>query len=227
VKIASQTTTTLTDVGLVNGTTYSYYVIATGAAANSIASATVTATPVAPAPPAPTNLVATPGNAQVVLTWTAVTPATLYRVYRNNVLVGSPTTATYTDTGLTNGTSYSYYVIAVNQTTPGPASVTVNSTPVKPPVNGTFTGSIVAIAQGHGTIRVVIVVSNSVITSSTGTLLTNDGTETVNINSTALPQYGTKAVAAQSTAFTKVSGATLTFAAYKTSLQAALTAAGL
>jgi uncharacterized protein with FMN-binding domain len=49
----------------------------------------------------------------------------------------------------------------------------------------------------------------------------------VNINKTALPQYGTKAVAAQSTAFTKVSGATLTYAAYKTSLQAALTAAGL
>ncbi len=226
-KIFSQTGTTYTNTGLTNGAAYSYYVIATGVAASSIASATVSSTPLAPAPVAPTNLVAAPGNAQVVLSWTAVLPATLYRVYRNGTLVGSPTATTYTDTGLTNATTYSYYVIAVNQTTPGPASVTVSATPVRPPVNGTFTGAITSIASGHGTIRVVIIVSNSVITKATGSLLTNDGTETVDINRTALPQYDTKAVAAQSITFTKVSGATLTYAAYKTSLQAALTAAGL
>ena len=93
--------------------------------------------------------------------------------------------------------------------------------------SSTFTGAIASIAQGHGTIRVVIVITNSKITSATGTLVTNDGSETVKINSTALPQYNTKAVAANSANITKVSGATLTWAAYKTSLQSALTAAGL
>ena len=73
----------------------------------------------------------------------------------------------------------------------------------------------------------VIVITNSVITSSTGTLLTNDGTETVSINKTAIPQYDTKAVAANSANITSVSHATLTYAAYKSSLQSALTTAGL
>ena len=73
----------------------------------------------------------------------------------------------------------------------------------------------------------VITVTNSVITLSKGTLVSNDGSETVKINTTAIPQYDTKAVAANGTNFTKVSGATLTFTAYKTSLQSAMTAAGL
>ena len=47
------------------------------------------------------------------------------------------------------------------------------------------------------------------------------------INTTALPQYDTKTVAAQSATITKVSGATLTWSAYRTSLQSALTQAGL
>jgi uncharacterized protein with FMN-binding domain len=101
------------------------------------------------------------------------------------------------------------------------------ATPAKPPVNGTFTGAIASIANKHGTIQVVIVITNSKITSATGTLLTNDGSETVKINSTALPQYNTKAVAANSANITKVSGATLTLAAYTSSLQSALTTAGL
>ena len=115
----------------------------------------------------------------------------------------------------------------MNQTTEGAASTSVIATPAKPPVNGTFTGSITSIANSHGTLRVVIVLTNSVITSSTGTLLTNDGKETVTINQTAIPAYNTKAVAANSANLTKVSGATLTLAAYTSSLQSALTAAGL
>ncbi|MBI1377838.1 MAG: hypothetical protein GC157_10205 [Frankiales bacterium] len=226
--VSTQAGTTFTDTGLTNGTAYSYYVVATNGAALSPASSTVTATPMAPAPPAPTGVAATAGNAQVVLTWNAVTPATGYRVYRGGVLVGSPTAATFTDTGLTNGATYTYYVTAVNQTTEGPASASVTGTPAKPPVNGTFTGAIGTIASGHGTIRVVIVVTNSVITSSKGTLVTSDGqSETVKINNTALPQYDTKTVAANSASITKVSGATLSWSAYKTSLQSAITQAGL
>jgi fibronectin type 3 domain-containing protein len=225
--VATQAGTTFVDTGLTNGTAYSYTVVATNGSASSPASAAVSATPMAPAPGIPTGLVATPGDASMVLTWTAVSAATSYHVYRGGVLVGSPTAATWTDTGLTNGTAYTYYVKAVTDTTEGTASASVVATPAKPPVNGTFTGAIASIAQGHGTIRVVIVITNSKITSATGTLVTNDGSETVKINSTALPQYNTKAVAANSANITKVSGATLTWAAYKTSLQSALTAAGL
>ena len=71
-----------------------------------------------------------------------------------------------------------------------------------------------------------ITLVNSVITVSKGTLLTWDSTETQNINGTYLPQYDTKAVTANGTTFTKVSGATLTYNAYISSLQAAITASG-
>jgi len=225
--VSTQATTSFVDTGLTNGTAYTYTVVATNGSASSVASSPVTSTPMAPAPAQPTGLVATPGNAQVALTWNAVATATSYRVYRNGTLLTTVTTPSYTSTGLTNGTAYTFYVTAVAATTEGPASATVSATPAKPPVNGTFTGAIASIASGHGTIRVVIVVTNSVITSSKGTLLTNDGSETVKINSTALPQYDTKAVAAQSATITKVSGASLTWTAYKTSLTSAITQAGL
>jgi fibronectin type 3 domain-containing protein len=228
--VATQSGTSFTDMGLVNGTSYIWTVVATNGTAQSAASAPLSATPVAPAPAAPTGLAATPGNTQVALTWTAVATATSYKVYRNGVFVASSATTSFTDTGLTNATVYTYYVTAVAATTEGPASSSVSATPAKPPVNGTFTGAITNIGSGssvHGTIKVVITVTNSVITLSKGTLVTNDGSETTKINSTAIPQYDTKAVAANGTTFTKVSGATLTFTAYKTSLQSAITAAGL
>jgi len=224
--VATQGTTSFVDTGLTNGTAYSYTVVATNGSASSPASAAVSATPLAPPPPAPTGLTATAGNTTVALSWTAVASATMYHVYRNNVLVGSPTGTTYSDTGLTNGTSYTYYVKAVTATTEGTASTSVVATPAKPLVSGTFTGAVTSIAQGHGTIRVVIVLTNSVITSSKGTLVTNDGSETVKINTNAIPQYDTKAVAANSASITKVSGATLTLAAYTSSLSSAITASG-
>jgi len=71
-------------------------------------------------PAAPTGLKATPGNAQVALTWTGSAGATSYNVYRGTssggeTLLASGLTATsYTNTGLTNGTTYFYQVAAVN-----------------------------------------------------------------------------------------------------------------
>lgn len=71
-------------------------------------------------PPAPANLVATAGNAQVSLTWSASSGAKSYHVKRATVsggpytTVASPATTSYTDTGLTNGTVYYYVVTAVN-----------------------------------------------------------------------------------------------------------------
>jgi hypothetical protein len=67
-------------------------------------------------PTAPGSLlgVAT-SNTQVNLSWTASTDnigVTGYRVYRGGSQVGTTSSLTYSDTGLTAGTSYSYYVRA-------------------------------------------------------------------------------------------------------------------
>lgn len=86
-------------------------------------------------PSAPSNLsVSAKSDTTVTLTWNASTDSTGiagYDVYRNNVKVGSPTVATYKDTGLTAGTTYTYKVIARSQSggtsdTSSDLSVTTN-----------------------------------------------------------------------------------------------------
>lgn len=73
-------------------------------------------------PAAPTGLAATGSNTQIGLTWTASSGAASYNVYRGATAGGESTTAiatgitstSYTNTGLTNGTTYYYKVKAVN-----------------------------------------------------------------------------------------------------------------
>lgn len=68
------------------------------------------------APTAPTNLAATGTTTSTVsLNWTASADnvgVTGYLIYRNGVEVGTSTMTSYTDTGLTAGTSYAYTVKA-------------------------------------------------------------------------------------------------------------------
>jgi hypothetical protein len=73
-----------------------------------------------PAPPA--SLVATAGNAKVILTWAASAGASTYRVYRGTASGGSYApvaaglaTASYTDSAVANGTTYFYVVTATNE----------------------------------------------------------------------------------------------------------------
>ncbi len=117
------TSATYTDSSVANGMTYYYKVAAVNSSGTSAYSNEASATPNAPiAPPAPTSLAATGGNAQVALMWTASSGATSYNVYRGTTAGGESTTAiatgitttTYTNTGLTNGTTYYYKVAAVN-----------------------------------------------------------------------------------------------------------------
>jgi aryl-phospho-beta-D-glucosidase BglC (GH1 family) len=81
----------------------------------------------APSPPngapyAVTGLVATGGTGQVTLSWNAVAGATSYSLYRTTKSGSEPATASvtgitgtsYTDTGLNDGTTYYYRVVAVN-----------------------------------------------------------------------------------------------------------------
>ncbi|MBW6516058.1 MAG: S8 family serine peptidase [Candidatus Cloacimonetes bacterium] len=104
------------DNTVVNGTTYSYYVTAVYTEGESEASNIVQATPLA----APINLSAVPGAGSVFLDWDAPPIRTLlsYNIYRNGSYINNVTTpeTEYTDSGLGNGVTYSYYVTAVYQT---------------------------------------------------------------------------------------------------------------
>ena len=78
----------------------------------------------------PTGLAASAGDAQVALTWNATAGATSYVVLRGGVQVGTPTTTSFTDTGLTNGTAYTYTIKAVIGSVSSAASTAVSSTPI-------------------------------------------------------------------------------------------------
>jgi hypothetical protein len=88
-------------------------------------------------PSAPMGLTAAAGNAQAVLSWTASNGATSYNVKRATTSGGAYTTVatgvtgtTYTNTGLTNGTTYYYVVSAVNIAGESVNSAQANATPV-------------------------------------------------------------------------------------------------
>jgi len=91
-----------------------------------------------PAPPAaPVVTGATPGSAQVVLTWTIPAGATSFTVKRGTAPKTYSTTVatglvsgTYTDKSVTNGTTYYYVVDAVNAGGSSPDSNEVTATPV-------------------------------------------------------------------------------------------------
>ncbi len=139
-QVAAPTTTSDTDTGLTNGTTYYYVVSALNAAGESANSSQANATPTAPAtPPAmPTGLQAVAGNAQVSLTWSTSTGATSYNVQRSTTSggpytqVAAPTTTSDTNTGLTNGTTYYYVVAASNAAGQSANSSQVSATPAAP-----------------------------------------------------------------------------------------------
>ena len=136
-QIATQALASDTDTGLTNGTKYFYVVSAYNSVGQSANSAEVNATPVLPAPSAPTGLAATAGNAQVSLTWAATSGASGYHVKRSIVSgaetqISAPTSNSYTDTGLTNGTKYFYVVSAVNSGGESGNSSEVSATPSAP-----------------------------------------------------------------------------------------------
>jgi hypothetical protein len=106
------------------------------------------------APAAPTGLSATASNAQVKLSWTASSDATSYNVYRGTAAgaeVSTPvatgvTTTTYTNTGLTNGTTYFYKVAAVNASGTSAMSNEASAKPAAVAVNVTSSVKITATA---------------------------------------------------------------------------------
>jgi fibronectin type 3 domain-containing protein len=149
-RIAQPTGTTYTDTGATPGTVYYYKVTAEDAAGNvgpagNEASATATAdtTP----PTAPTSLTATPASGQIALSWGASTDAggiARYNVHRSTTAgftptvanrIAQPTGTTYTDTGLTGGTTYYYKVTADDNAgnTSAPSNEANATVPTGPP----------------------------------------------------------------------------------------------
>jgi len=118
--VGTPSTTSFTNTGLTNGTTYYYVVTAVNSAGESGNSNQASATPNLSIPAAPAGLSATAGNAQASLTWSASGGATSYNVKRAITsggpysTVGTSSTTSFTNTGLTNGTTYYYVVTAVN-----------------------------------------------------------------------------------------------------------------
>jgi hypothetical protein len=151
-QVASPTGTSYVDTSLTNGTKYFYVVSAVNASGESANSAEVSATPTAPQtpPPTPTNLQATAGNAQISLSWSASTGATSYNVNRSTTSGGpysqiaTSCPNSYTDSGLTNGTTYYYVVSAVNSSGQSANSTQASATPIAPtaPVNPDVTITI-------------------------------------------------------------------------------------
>jgi hypothetical protein len=88
-----------------------------------------------PVPAAPAGLTAAAGDGRVSLTWAASAGATGYNVYRGTAaggeaLLQSGVTATaFTDSGLTNGTTYYYQVTAVDAAGEGARSAEASATP--------------------------------------------------------------------------------------------------
>jgi fibronectin type 3 domain-containing protein len=147
--VNSTTQLTFTDNNVVNDTKYYYTVRASNGSCSSVNSTVVPVTPACVPPSAPTGVAVTPGDQQAVVTWTAPTGATQYRVSRNTTgtgaftQVGLPTTTSFTDKPLANGTTYYYVVAAGNGACWSTDSAAVSGIPVctPPPVPGTLTAT--------------------------------------------------------------------------------------
>ena len=131
-----------TVTGLTNGTAYSFALRAANASGDGAVSS-IAATPraaVAGVPPAPVGLSATPGDAQVTLSWTDPGDDTIdnYQVSSDggtsfaDIAGSGADTASHTVTGLTNGTAYTLALRAVNDSGDGAVS-SIAATPVAVP----------------------------------------------------------------------------------------------
>jgi fibronectin type 3 domain-containing protein len=88
-------------------------------------------------PGQPPSLTANPGDGKVFLSWGTASGASTYNVYRGTTMGGESTTAiatlisttSFTDSTVTNGTTYFYIVKGVNTNGTGPASPEASATP--------------------------------------------------------------------------------------------------
>jgi len=172
--LGTATTTSYNVTGLTGATTYSFSVKAKDAAGNLSASSnvvsvtTLTPVPDTTAPTAATLSAAGTTSTSTNLSWTGATDnvgVTGYDVYQGTTLKASVTTTSYTVTGLTASTSYTFYVVAKDAAgNISPASNTVS-------VTTTATTLTYCTATATNTVdeRIGKVVFGTISNTSTGT----------------------------------------------------------
>jgi alpha-tubulin suppressor-like RCC1 family protein len=163
--VFGSTLTTQTVTGLTNGVSYAFTVAATNAVGTGPESDLSNVVTPATVPGAPTIGVATAGNAEATVSWTApvsdggsaltgyvVTPY-IGATPQSPVVFGS-TLTTQTVTGLTNGVSYAFTVAATNAVGTGPESDLSNVvTPAAPVANIAAGGAHTCAQLDPGTVR--------------------------------------------------------------------------
>jgi fibronectin type 3 domain-containing protein len=151
------TNNTFTDTAVTNGTTYYYTVAALSAdGATSLTtggplvqSSEAAVTP--SGPPAPTGVIASPIDSEVDISWNVDPSAIYYNVLRGTTPGGEAATPIFSyqygnavgDTGVINGTTYYYKVVAVSAT--GTSYTEVSAKPIPappPPTNVTASGAV-------------------------------------------------------------------------------------
>ena len=177
-----------TSSGVISGTpavtsagTYSVTLSATNSGGTGTATLTLTVSnaPDTTPPTIPTNLsIVNITTSSISLAWTVSTDPTVtgqvtsglagYKIYRGGIQVGTSTTGSFTNTGLTASTTYSYTVSAydnagnvsapssaVNATTGSPADTTPPTTSITAPANNaTVSGTITVTATASDNVGV-------------------------------------------------------------------------
>ncbi len=137
--LGTTASTTYSDNTATNGGTWYYVVSASNASGESPDSIEVVGTPQPPLPGAPTGLIATAGDGSASLQWNAVAGATSYTVKHATASGGPYTTVgttagtSFTDSPLTNGTTWYFVVSASNAAGEGPSSSEASAVPAGQP----------------------------------------------------------------------------------------------
>jgi hypothetical protein len=133
--------------------------------------------PPAPAAPAPAVVSATAGVGVVYVSWSSVPTANGFSVLRSTsggaytkiATLTQTTQPQYTDTGVSNGTTYSYEIQAINQSGTSAASAAANATPmVAGPLPGGWLNADVGTVQTAGSAQYAAVSGNTLLVTGQG-----------------------------------------------------------
>ncbi len=128
------------DTGLENGTEYFYQILAVNAVGDGVRTAEMSATTIIPAPTGLTATASATVAGQIDLTWTAVSGADSYTIYRGTEtgsltalsITPAVTGTSHPDTGLANGDEFFYTIAAVIGGATGAQSAEASATTLMP-----------------------------------------------------------------------------------------------
>lgn len=194
------------------------------------------------APAAPTGLTATAGNDQVALAWNASSGATGYDIYRGTTSGGESTTpiatdvsgTSFTDSNVSDGTTYYYEVTALNGTLQSGDSNQASATPqqvtqqsataltssANPSVYGQTITLTATVSAGSGTPTGSVTFYNG--STSLGAASLNNGVATLNVTFTTVGSDSLTAAYSGNSNFQASSSAALSQTVHKAASQVAI-----